>query len=400
MDTGYGSVACGGVDVHYKFSTVTLRDAAGRVVAREKLDHRDRSALREQIGRWPRGTPLVLEASFGWGWLSDEMRAAGLVPQLSNCYKVAQMRKARGGVKTNGKDSELLSLLPAETDRWWEVWLAPPEVRDRREWLRYRMSLVALQTQTKNRIHAIFHRQGVYHGFSDLFGSQGRRFLMTLCATGRHDGGLVPPGALAALGGQVRLLLGLRGELARVAVSLREQLACQPLVARLSTIPGFGLILSHVVSAEVGQIERFRSHKALASYSGLAPQANDTGEADASRAPLGRHLGKRCQRTLKWAFIEAAHSAVRSGGRWRAMFDRVTSGGTKDRQRGYVKVARELVTVVYVVWSKNVTYQASPPGRPGSRGAGRRGGKRDSRSGTGQPCHAMVPAACGRQTSL
>ena len=42
MDTGYGSVACGGVDVHYKFSTVTLRDAAGRVVAREKLDHRDR----------------------------------------------------------------------------------------------------------------------------------------------------------------------------------------------------------------------------------------------------------------------------------------------------------------------------------------------------------------------
>ena len=85
MDTGYGSVACGGVDVHYKFSTVTLRDAAGRVVAREKLDHRDRSALREQIGRWPPGTPLVLEASFGWGWLSDEMRAAGLAPQLSNC---------------------------------------------------------------------------------------------------------------------------------------------------------------------------------------------------------------------------------------------------------------------------------------------------------------------------
>lgn len=401
MDAQYGSVACGGMDVHYKFSTVTLRDAAGRVVRRETLDHRDRSGLRKQIGRWPRGTPLVLEASFGWGWLSDELRAAGLAPHLSNCYKVAQMRKARGGVKTNGKDAELLSLLPAETDRWWEVWLAPPEVRDRREWLRYRMSLVALQTQTKNRIHAVFHRHGIYHGFSDLFGSQGRRFLMTLCATGRHAGGMVPPGALAALGGQVRLLFGLRAELARVAVTLREQLAREPLIQRLKTIPGFGLILSHVVSAEVGRIERFAGHKPLASYAGLAPRSQDSGEADPSRAPLGRHLGTRCQQTLKWAFIEAAHGAVRHGGRWRALFDRVTSGGRKNRQRGYIKVARELVKVVYVVWSKNVAYQESPPARPGSRGTSRRrGGRRDTRSGTGQPFHPMVPAARGRETSM
>jgi len=58
---------------------------------------------------------------------------------------------------------------------------------------------------------------------------------------------------------------------------------------------------------------------------------------------LGRHLGDRGNRTLKWAFIEAAHGAVRSGGRWRAMFDRLTDGGTRDRNRGYIKVARELV---------------------------------------------------------
>ncbi|MGA2584992.1 MAG: hypothetical protein ABSG31_17095 [Tepidisphaeraceae bacterium] len=42
---------------------------------------------------------------------------------------------------------------------WWEVWLAPQEVRDQRELLRYRMALVRAQTQTKNRIHAILHRQ-------------------------------------------------------------------------------------------------------------------------------------------------------------------------------------------------------------------------------------------------
>ena len=53
MKNRYASVVCGGVDVHYKFSTVTFRDAAGRVVAREQLHHADREGLREQLARWP-----------------------------------------------------------------------------------------------------------------------------------------------------------------------------------------------------------------------------------------------------------------------------------------------------------------------------------------------------------
>ena len=396
----YGSVAYGGMDVHYKFSNVTWRDAGGRIVGRETLRHEDRAALRRQRARWPRAAPLVLEASFGWGWLTDELAAAGLDPHLANCYKVEQMRQARGQAKTNVKDADLLSALPAEPERWWEVWRASPEVRDRREYLRHRMGLVAWQTQTKNRIHAHFHRHGIYHEFSDLFGGAGRQFLLRLCATGQHAGGTLPAGALTALQGQVRLLFALRGELAQAARQLRGLLERDALVQRLKTIPGFGLILSHVVAAEVGRLERFRSHKALASYCGLAPRSHDTGEADPSRAPLGRHLGERCQRTLKWAFIEAAHAAVRGGGRWRELYDRVTAGGTRDRQRGQIKVARELVKVVFVVWSRNVAYQESSPPRPGSRQTRSRGTRRDSRSGTGQPWHPMVPAACGRETSM
>jgi len=69
--------------------------------------------------------PVVLEASFGWGWLSDLLIEAGLEPQLSNCYKLEQMRKARGWVKTNKKDADMLSLLPFETTDWWKVWRAP-----------------------------------------------------------------------------------------------------------------------------------------------------------------------------------------------------------------------------------------------------------------------------------
>jgi transposase len=347
----------------------------------------------------------VVEASFGWGWLSDEMTAAGLDVQLSNCYKVEKMRQARGGCKTNKKDADLLSLLPRESEPWWRIWLVPPEVRDQREWMRYRADLVGVQTQTKSRICAVFHRHGIFHELSDLFGGKGRAFLAELCGQGQHAGGVLPAGALAAFRGQVRLLDQVRTQLAEIAKRLRHELEHDELTRRVAMIPGFGLILSHVLKSEIGQIERFGgNHNRLASYSLLGPRADDTGDQDPTKSPLGRHLGHRGNRTLKWAFIEAAHGAVRHGGRWRAMFDRVTKGGKMDRNRGYIRVARELVAVVTAIWKNGTTYQENPPARPGSGTLARpsvapspRKRMNDflssTRSGTGQLYPPMVPAA-------
>ena len=64
----YLNVACVGMDVHYKFSNVTFRDPSGKVVRRQRLDHRHREELQERLNRWPKGIPVVMEASFGWTW--------------------------------------------------------------------------------------------------------------------------------------------------------------------------------------------------------------------------------------------------------------------------------------------------------------------------------------------
>jgi transposase len=390
MKDVYARVQAGGMDVHYKFSAVTMRDRGGKIVRRERLEHGDRKALREVLSRWPREVPMVLEASFGWGWVADVMQELGLKPELSNCYKLEQMRRARGLAKTNRKDADLLSLLPYEAEGWWKVWLAPPEVRDWREWMRHRAALVGVQTGTKNRISALFHRHGIVHEFSDLFGGRGRKFLGEVCRQGGTQDVPLAEGALAALRGLVELLEHVRGQLARIAQELRRRLECSAVAGRLDGIPGIGLILAHTLLAEIGRIERFRHHRALASYSLLAPLARDTGDNE-GKTPLGRHLGRRGNRTLKWAFVEAAHAAVKKGGKWRALFDSVTAGGTKDRNRGYIKVARELVKVVYVVWKKEVEYSDSPPPRPGCSPRQRAEGfLRQTRSGTGQPCHPMA----------
>jgi len=46
------NVSCAGMDVHYKFSNVTFRDASGKVVSRQRLDHPDRQRLQERLGEY------------------------------------------------------------------------------------------------------------------------------------------------------------------------------------------------------------------------------------------------------------------------------------------------------------------------------------------------------------
>ena len=59
-----------GCDCHREFSRITARDDQGHIVWRQRLEHADRLELREQLGRWPKGTPVILEGTFGWGWFS------------------------------------------------------------------------------------------------------------------------------------------------------------------------------------------------------------------------------------------------------------------------------------------------------------------------------------------
>jgi len=380
-------VAQMGLDAHRTFSNVTGRDADGHIVCRHRLDHRNRPALLERLQGWPEGTPVILEGTFGWGWLTDTLKFAGLEPHLASSQKVAAWRTARGIAKSNRTDADLLSELWLQKPRWWEVWLAPPEVRDRREWMRYRMSLVQTQTRLKNQIHAIMHRHGIVHGFSDLFGRDGRRFLNLLVAP---KDATLRASAKAALKGYLQLLDHVRRQIAGATREIRRQISKNPDGERLRTIPGISWILAYTILAEIGHIDRFKTGKHLASYSLLVPRSDDSGE-ESDDPPKGRHVGFIGRRTLKWAFIEAAHGAVRKGGRFREIFDRRTDGGKKDRNRGYITVGHELARLVHVLWKKEVDYTDQPPERPGARWNNKRGDS-ESRPGTGQPEDPMVVA--------
>jgi transposase len=367
-----------GLDNHKNFSRLTGRDSTGKVVFRQRLEHKDREALREDLRRLPANTPVVLEGTFGWGWMSDELKTCGLDPHLSSSRKTAAWREARGMAKNNKLDADLLSELWSEPERWWEVWLAAPEVRDQREWLRYRMSLVGMQTSVKNRIHATLHRHGVLHEFSDLFGKKGLAFLKKLCqvqaASPQADGAAqkfapqLSASGRGTLAGYLKLLGQVRQQVAQVTRMIRKIVSSSEEGERWRSLPGVSWVLAYTILAETGQSDRFGNHRKFAAYALLAPRDDDSGD-EGGETPTGRRVGHMGRLTLKWAFIEAARSAVRKSEHFRAIFNRRTDGGKRDRGRGYITVGHELSRVGLSCCHYKRDYSEERPARPGSQAA-------------------------------
>jgi transposase len=347
-----------GWDIHRKFSMVSIREISESgeivVIERRRLDHADREAMCAFLRSQPPGTPVAMEAAFGWPWIADLVEACGLEPHLAHPPAVRVLAKHQA--KTDRCDADrtgefcLQGILP-------ESYLAPREVRALRERIRYRMSLSQLRTGLKHRIHAQLHRQGILHPFSDLFGKRGQDFLRALP---------LPDVSRAVLDGYRRVLQALDVELAAVEAWMTENLHTDKTTQLLETLPGVGKILAHVIQAEIGQIERFPTARHLSSYAGLAPLSDDSALRHGRR-----HCSPACNRTLRWALIEAA-TFITSRGKARAprlfrLYQRLTHGGRVNKGQAKVAVARELAKLVYVVWRKRQPYSLEPPARPGSQ---------------------------------
>jgi len=275
-----------GWDIHRKFSqlSVVQRSEQGeiQVVKRIRLEHADRPGMRAALSQLPPGTPVAMEGAFGWPWIADLLDELGLDPHLGHPPAIKVL--AKNEAKADRVDADRLG-------RFWlrgifpKSYLSTPEVRNLRERLRYRMALVCLRSGMKNRVQAILHRQGILHDFSDLFGKGGRAFLKTLA---------LPAAGRAVLDGWLAQIDLVGEHLAEVEAWMEEHLEADEIVRLLKTIPGIGLILAHVIRAEIGQlVERFPSRKHLTSYAGLAPVADDSADRHRlqSHAPLGTDRG-------------------------------------------------------------------------------------------------------------
>jgi transposase len=104
----------------------------------------------------------------------------------------------------------------------------------------------------------------------------------------------------------------------------------------LLSAPGVGEVVSEVVLAELGSVERFGSIKQATAYAGLVPAQRESSD---KKKELG--ITKKGSRLLRWAMVEAAWQAVRHSARWRNVYDRLKR--RRGAKRAIVAVARRLL---------------------------------------------------------
>lgn len=278
-----------GMDMHKRFSVVTVADDSGNDLIKGKRLNNDEGEIRSFFESFDDEVRVVLEAGGNWYWMCDLLDGMGIDNILCHPLKTKAIASAR--IKTDKIDSRILSHL-GRMDFVPEAYKPDMATRHLRELLRYRASMVRVRTATKNKVHALLARLNVPSPYSDLFGKKGIAYLEAL---------ELLPVYREALDGYLRLLAAVGEELSYAEVLVGKAREHSQGAQLLETIPGVGPILSLTILAEVGDAARFHSAKHLASCAGLVPSVSQSG----SSTRYG-HITRAGSSWLRWALVEAA----------------------------------------------------------------------------------------------
>ena len=341
------------LDVHKHYTWARVENDQGHKLYESKLAH-SRGTIKNFTKQWNPGTPVAVETVGNWYWVVDEIEAGQGSPQLVNARLAKLMigsvnksdkldAKGMNGLQRNGT-------LPT-------VWIPPSSVRDARELPRTRMVLSDQRTQLKNRIHATLGKYGLkVEGVSDAFGKRGRTIIERLLEE-------LPPNTGQALKLMLDELDHVEANLKTIEGQMREAFAPCQQTTYLQSEPGVGEMLAVVIWTEIGTIERFGRPEQLASYAGLVPRENSSG----GKVRYGR-VRRDVNLYLKWAFVEAANSAVLNRERCEythvsRLYDRVKA--KRGHGKAIVAVARHLAEASFWMLKKGESYREPVSFTPG-----------------------------------
>jgi hypothetical protein len=122
-----------GIDLHRRRSVIVRRTPEGVTLETVRIEN-DPVGLALELAKAGPNPEVVLEACYGWYWAADVLQANGarvhLAHPLGNNW-------GHRRVKNDERDAtDLVDLL--RMGRLAEGWIAPPEVRELRELVRYR----------------------------------------------------------------------------------------------------------------------------------------------------------------------------------------------------------------------------------------------------------------------
>jgi transposase len=163
----------------------------------------------------------------------------------------------------------------------------------------------------------------------------------------------------------LELLDRLSPTIAELSLAIEQEVEKCPEAQRLRTHPGVGALTALAFVLIIGKAERFGCGKQVASYLGLVPLEESSG----NRRRLG-HITKQGSSMLRFLLVEAAQVTVRSLPEWRSKYLHLMM--RRGRKIAKVAMARKLAVRLYWMMRQGWDYEqvnkfGSHAGQPGHR---------------------------------
>jgi len=314
-----------GIDLHRRRSVIVRMNDAGEVLDISKIDN-DPLALSMVIAEAGPDPEVALEACYGWYWAADLLQIDGARVHLVHPLGLHWDTRR---VKNDVKDATELANRLRRNDLP-EAWIAPPEVRDLRELVRYRAKLVAVRTSVKAQVHAVMAKLGIIPPLPDMFTTAGQQLLDEMAFPGNYG--------LRVESLRDRLELYER-ELALAEREIHRQLKDHTGYRTIQVLHGVGPISAAIYVAEIGDVSRFPTARHLCSWAGMTPKLH---ESD-TKSHRGR-ITKQGSTIVRWAAIEAVaryHGGELIAPAYRRIAER------RGPMIARVAAARKLLTLIY-----------------------------------------------------
>ncbi len=351
-----------GMDQHRAQITAEWIDMATGEISRGRVRPADRAGVRRFLARFAgQRLEVALEATTGWRFLVEELRAVGAVVHLAEPAETAALRGNKKRAKSDRADARHhRELLLAR--RLPESWVPPDHILDLRAQVRLRHTLIEQHCQWQQRIQAVLYHHGCPH----------RRQLMVGDGRGWLAAQPLPEAARQQITVAIAIIDALERELAPVTRELRfyarRQTGCKALI---EAYYGIGELCAVTVVSELGDCRRFANSRDAVRYGGLDVTVY---QSDRHRAP--GHLSRQGPPALRWALYEAAQVARRPRSPDRAYYEQTAErlGGN----RACLALARKLLKRCYHTLRELGDDALAPPAEQTRSGAGSAAARRAS----------------------
>ncbi len=315
-----------GLDQHRAQITAEWIDTGTGEVSRARVAPALRPDVRRFVKRFAgQRLEVALEATTGWRFVVEELRAIGADVHLAEPAETAARRGNKKRAKTDRADARHLREL-LMIGRLPESWIPPEHLLDLRARVRLRHTLVDQRGEWQQRIQAALY----HHGFPQ------RNGLLTAENRAWLEGLPLPESAQQQVAVALVMIDALDAQSAPITRELRLYARRQPGCRALMRHYGIGELTAVTILAELGDARRFSSSRHAVRYAGLDITVH---QSDQRRA--AGHLSRQGPPALRWALFEAAQAARRPGSPDRPYYDQAAErlGGN----RACLALARNLL---------------------------------------------------------